>query len=252
MQTGDDSCPRCKAPVPLDVLGCPKCGQPLRKQRLLGEILLDEGIVTREQLETALAAQKRRLGEILVEIGACKAEDLDRAIQMQKMGRTQAEFYRRGLRIALIACLLLVCALTFFVLNLEQRTSTMLRMEKLELSSSEVAEMLDQTGEVNPVEAMRSLSVHLNDPSVVPVLKQALRNENWYVQMYAAMLVKESHNLQFVWPLIPLLVNRRPVAMAAQEALEALTDQKLGNSPSAWRDWARSQNLPVTRGPQSK
>jgi tetratricopeptide (TPR) repeat protein len=57
-----------------------------RRDRL-GDMLLKTGVITREQLDNAIAAQGRRnnlrLGELLVEQGALSAEDLNRAIRVQ-------------------------------------------------------------------------------------------------------------------------------------------------------------------------
>lgn len=48
----------------------------------LGEILLEQGLVTKEQIESALGKQKK-IGELLVEEGAIAKEDLDKALSIQ-------------------------------------------------------------------------------------------------------------------------------------------------------------------------
>lgn len=53
----------------------------------LGEILLDLGVITEEQLDHSLAKQREtgfRIGEILVEIGATNAHQISKALNYQK------------------------------------------------------------------------------------------------------------------------------------------------------------------------
>jgi type IV pilus assembly protein PilB len=53
----------------------------------LGELLIDLGIITRENLDKALSAQKHKegglIGEILVEMGFAKEEDIAQVITVQ-------------------------------------------------------------------------------------------------------------------------------------------------------------------------
>ncbi len=52
----------------------------------LGELLLDEGVISREQLSRALSAQKDRgglIGETLVELGYVKEEDIAQSLTAQ-------------------------------------------------------------------------------------------------------------------------------------------------------------------------
>jgi type IV pilus assembly protein PilB len=59
-----------------------------KKKKLLGEILVDLGLVTEEQVQQALEKQKQdksvRLGEILVDMGLVTQEDVAKAIWEQK------------------------------------------------------------------------------------------------------------------------------------------------------------------------
>ena len=60
-------------------------GRSMPRKRL-GEILLDEGLITEDQLNAAIEAQKKSgglLGEILVEMGAISERDIARAIVLQ-------------------------------------------------------------------------------------------------------------------------------------------------------------------------
>ena len=215
-------------------------------KRRIGEVLLDEGVVSREQLDEALRVQKRKLGEILVEIGACKPEDLDRAVELQKMGATRADIYRRYLRGALVVILLLVGGLAVALLRLEAKSHLLLRIEKEALRFDEVAGILNDPSSPHKFDALRSLSRHVKDARAVDLIGRALRNERWYVQLYAAMLAKDSGSKALVGPLIPLLVDEsRVVAPVALSALQGITGQTFGPSVKQWRAWAQANGIAV-------
>ncbi len=110
-------CPQCASPLPRDARTCPNCGVDLALIALLaerayleglpeaspfpttpeavvpriGEYLLEQGLLTAEKLETALARQKqmsdrgqrRLLGQTLVEMKLVDRETLDRAVTRQ-------------------------------------------------------------------------------------------------------------------------------------------------------------------------
>lgn len=217
-------------------------------QRRIGEVLVDEGVVTREQLEEALRVQKRKLGEILVELGACKPEDLHRAVELQKLGATRADIYRRWLRGALIVILALVAGLAVALLRLESSSHLLLRIEKEALQFDEVAAILADPDSPHKFDALRSLSRHAKDARAVDLIGRALRNERWYVQLYAAMLAKESGSKALVGPLIPLLVDEsRVVAPVVLQALQGITGQTFGPSVKQWREWAQANGVAVEK-----
>ena len=61
---------------------------PLKKviNKQLGELLMDFGVITQQQLEKALAVQKQKsglIGELLVELGFAKEEDIAQALTVQ-------------------------------------------------------------------------------------------------------------------------------------------------------------------------
>ena len=243
-----EPCPKCNGELGLDDLTCGSCGAPVRRQRRLGEILIDEGIISRDHLEEALRLQKRKLGEILVELGACKREDLDRAIELQKLGRTRADVYKRWLRVALFVILLLVVALSAVLLRLESDARLLVQIEKESLTVDEVASVLEEGGRFSKFDALRSLSHQLADPKAIALVERALRNEKWYIQLYAAMLAKQSKNRILVPALIPLLIDDKKVlAPLAHEALEEITGQKLEPTLKAWKDWAKASNIPLEK-----
>ncbi len=58
---------------------------PQSSPKLLGEILVDAGAVTQEQLEAALELQDKKVGEILVEKGATTPDKVDEALKKQEI-----------------------------------------------------------------------------------------------------------------------------------------------------------------------
>ncbi len=57
-----------------------------RSRPLLGELMIENGLITRDQLEDALRRQQhtfRYVGEILVEMGALSRRDLMRMLELQ-------------------------------------------------------------------------------------------------------------------------------------------------------------------------
>ncbi len=115
--TGAVTCPQCKRPVPRDAMSCPHCGVDLMMVALLaeraslegfpeaapipstpealvpriGEYLLNQGLITEDQLQVGLRRQAelsaqgdhRLLGKTLVEMGLVDRETLDRAVTGQ-------------------------------------------------------------------------------------------------------------------------------------------------------------------------
>ncbi len=55
-----------------------------KKEDLVGEILLDDGVVTQEQLDKALKDKGRKIGEILVDQGATTPKKIGKALEEQK------------------------------------------------------------------------------------------------------------------------------------------------------------------------
>ena len=110
-------CPQCERPLPGDAMACPNCGIDLALLSLLGEkayldgspkyapmdttpqwlvprigdFLLKQGEITEEQLNMALARQKKvtengervLLGQTLLQLGYLERETLDRAVTQQ-------------------------------------------------------------------------------------------------------------------------------------------------------------------------
>lgn len=70
--------------------------QPRNWRKPIGEILIDKGLITGEQLDEALALQRRqpgkKIGEILVRLGFVNLKDVIRA-HAEQLGM----FYESGL-----------------------------------------------------------------------------------------------------------------------------------------------------------
>ncbi len=64
-------------------------GKPEGESRegYLGEILVDDGVISQEQLDKALQEKDRKIGEILVDEGATTPDKIDRALQQQSLQR---------------------------------------------------------------------------------------------------------------------------------------------------------------------
>lgn len=212
-----------------------------RGRRRVAEILVDEEMISAENLERALGIQRQRLADVLVEIGACKPEDLDRALQLQKLGLTRAQRFRRLLRIALVAVLLLTLGFCALVLRLEASNLLLVRLQRADLGVEEVAKSVSDPESPYAAEALRSLASRLSDPRAIDVLVTALRSDRWYVRAYAAVLAKEAGARRLVPALIPLLADRNQIVVAtAHQSLEHLAGVKLPPSAQDWMAHARA------------
>ncbi len=70
----------------------PKDNSESSKEEYLGEILLDKGTITQEQLDDALEDGSKKIGEILVDEGVTTPEKVDKALNDQKpVGQILAE-----------------------------------------------------------------------------------------------------------------------------------------------------------------
>jgi hypothetical protein len=220
-----------------------------RGRRRVTEIMVDEEIISPENLERALELQKQRLADTLIEIGACKAEDLDRALSLQKMGLTRAQKFRRLLRVALVAVLVLTLGFCALVLRLESSNLLLVRLQRADLGVDEVARIVGDSESPYAAEALRSLAPRLSDPRAAGILTAALKHDRWYVRMYAAALAMEARNKELVPALIPLLADpNKLVTPVALQALESLTGARLPPTPQSWMELARSRGLAPVRG----
>jgi hypothetical protein len=59
-----------------------------QSKRKLGELLVQRGVIRRQQLEEALTQQRRKpgfIGKILVEMGALSEQELTKFLQLQRL-----------------------------------------------------------------------------------------------------------------------------------------------------------------------
>jgi hypothetical protein len=246
----DSSCPKCQKALAPGDLQCPSCGTPL-KQKKLGDILVEEGVITEDQLQEAIRTQNRKLGEILLESGVVRRTQLNRALKVQETTREPIEQVRLHLRIALVLVLVLTVCLAGAILRLEASAAQQLRLTQGSLSTDEVAAIFaSDTESANRFEALRSLTERLKEPRTAAILTDALRSDKWYLRLYAAMLAGDSGQKQLVGPLIPLLLDpKHYLSPAAHEALKKITGQALPPDAAAWRDWAKANGISVENKP---
>ena len=240
-------CPKCEITLATSDTTCPACGSAIVKQKRLGDILVQEGLITEEQLQEAVRAQNRKLGEILLESGVVRRTQLTKALKLQEATREPIDEVRLHLRIALLIALILSVGLAMTIMRLEAQAAQALKLEKGALSTDEVAAIFADENSPYKFEAMRSLAQRLKEPRSAELLAQALRSDKWYLQLHAAMLSAETGNKALVDPLIPLLLDpAHYVAPAAQEALKKITGQTtIPPDAHAWRAWAKSSGLPL-------
>ncbi|MEW6710236.1 MAG: chemotaxis protein CheA [Candidatus Riflebacteria bacterium] len=64
----------------------------------LGQILIEEGVVTQEQLDAALNRQKSVIGEVLVDMGAVDAQSVEKALIKQTEQNAQVSSISKGVK----------------------------------------------------------------------------------------------------------------------------------------------------------
>jgi hypothetical protein len=226
-------CHHCGAAVTGDEITCKSCGILIFRQRFLGEILVDEGLLPRERLDEAIRLQRRKLGEVLVEMGACKQDDLDRALRIQRLGRSRLDRYARYLKAALAALTITVVCLVFAVIRLQRYNEFLLRVQNEELTVAEVREVLHHDSYHSKFEALRSLNHHLTEPETVRLLSYALHNEPWYVRLYAVVLARKSKDPSLVPDLLKIIAeDPEIVAPVAHDAIREITEAQVGGVKS--------------------
>ena len=65
---------------------------------LLGEILINDGSVSKNDVDSALVEQKKPLGEILIEKGAATPKQIEQALKKQKAIKSQETVERRKVK----------------------------------------------------------------------------------------------------------------------------------------------------------
>lgn len=223
-------CHHCGEALQPGSTSCSRCGNQVFQQKFLGELLLEEGVITREKLSEALRLQKRRLGQILVDIGACQPEDLDRALTLQRMGRTRADVYARYLKVAFVLVVALSGALAATWFKFDRSNQFLKRMRQRELSVAEVSDVLSGSSSYSKIEALRSLAGHLNDPGALAVVARALRHEDWDVKLYGIALARKARSPSLVPDLMAIMsLDPDLVAPLAQDVSRAIAESRPGS-----------------------
>jgi signal transduction histidine kinase len=88
---GHLACPQCGQPLPLDARICPHCGVDLALVALLAERAYLEGLPATAPLATTPEALVPKIGEYLIDQGLISIEQLDRALRRQKQLADQGE-----------------------------------------------------------------------------------------------------------------------------------------------------------------
>ena len=84
-------CPQCEQPLPMDARLCPQCGVDLALLSLLGEKAYLEGVPKYTPIDTTPAWLVPRIGEFLIDQKVITKEQLDNALQMQRSRAEQGE-----------------------------------------------------------------------------------------------------------------------------------------------------------------
>ncbi|MDD5120563.1 MAG: hypothetical protein PHR84_04565 [Candidatus Omnitrophica bacterium] len=95
------------------------------KYRKIGQILVENGVLTKEQLEPSLTEQHRKIGQILAEKGVLTKEHIDAALVIQKK---EGGHLKKRVAV-LISVLILSCIL--FVVNLNNQLGIVIQEAKI-------------------------------------------------------------------------------------------------------------------------
>ncbi|MBI3273002.1 MAG: HEAT repeat domain-containing protein [Planctomycetes bacterium] len=110
---------------------------------------------------------------------------------------------------------------------------------------------LDDTSFTVRNEAVRALAVLGSPEAVNDILAKTLHDEYFLVRLNSAVALAHIKDPRAIEPLIGLLADtEKPVRKEAAYALENITGQKLGESPSAWRSWWDANHSTIHFGPQ--
>ncbi len=216
------------------------------RARYLGEILIDEGLLTQDKLEEALKLQKKQLGEILVELGHLQAQDLGRALEIQAQGKTRAQVYLRWLRLALMALAVVTAVGT---VALVQRLGDLRFREELEagrLSAEKVLAVLEDRGRApgERLDALASVANLKARDEQAFLLRRALRDPHWTVRMVALAQVRVLGVTGIEDDVIPLLLEPDgSVRAEAGRLLRERTGQSLPDDFKAWYHWAQQKGM---------
>jgi hypothetical protein len=215
-----------------------------RKQ--IGEILLETGLLSPEDLEEALRRQKRQLGQILVDMGKLKPEDVEGALHVQSVSMPRAERYLRYLRITLVALALVVVLATGLLYQQVLHMRLRDELDSASLSVPRVLRFLDEGSPGERLDALRSVSKFSKLDEKAVVLRQALGNSHWTVRLVACVGIRAEKLKDLVPDLIPhVLDGDRTVRREVLRMLQKFTGENFGEDFPAWARWAKAKGYQV-------
>lgn len=220
----------------------------MAEHRYLGEILIDEGLLSPADLEEALGHQKRHLGEILVELGKVRPEDVDRCLQLQTRGRTRAQRYQAYMRAALLAAGLASLVAGLAVWSLLRDMHGREALDRARLPGEAIAAILESGSVGQRMDALRSVSSLPRQEDQVAMLRKAMQDPGWTVRLLAAVTARALKLEGSVPDLIPLMLDEeQAVRDEARRVLRDLTGARPGREFEDWYKWGKAQGLTIVQ-----
>lgn len=219
-------------------------------QKYLGEILIDEGLLSPDDLETALKKQKKQLGEILVEMEVLAEEDLERALEIQSRGQTRAQIYLARLRVAVAA----LCVVSLLAAGAVWRAAQQARFDdEVEGGQLGLTRLMALVGDPGTraglrLDALRSVPNLARADEQAVVLRQALQDPAWSVRLFALTQVDGLGLKELCTDVVPLLLDETPaVKREAHRLLKEYTGQDFEDDFRTWYQWAKGQGWTVVQ-----
>ncbi len=164
-------CPQCEQPLPMDARLCPQCGVDLALLSLLGEKAYLEGVPKYTPIDTTPAWLVPRIGEFLIEQKVVSKEQLDQALHEQKARAQQGEEVLLGqtlIEMGFISREILDQALTEQIVNLHAavQESNRTLQQRVHQRTRELRNALQRLSEINQVKAnlISNISHELRTP----------------------------------------------------------------------------------------
>ncbi|MGD2162233.1 MAG: ATP-binding protein [Anaerolineales bacterium] len=164
-------CPQCEQPLPMDARLCPQCGVDLALLSLLGEKAYLEGVPKYTPIDTTPAWLVPRIGEFLIEQNVITKNQLEEALQQQKERAEQGQEVLLGQTLIEMGILnreTLDKALTEQIVNLHAavQESNRTLQQRVHQRTRELRHALQRLTEINQVKAnlISNISHELRTP----------------------------------------------------------------------------------------
>lgn len=214
----------------------------------LGEILLESGRVSREDIEGALKKQKMQLGQILIEMGKVTKDEVESALDLQSLPEPLSVRYRRWLRLALAALAVVVLVGSYGLYQHAARVRSEGLLDSGRLTAPQILRFLRAGTAGQRTDALRSVPGLKNADEKTFVLRQALKDRTWTVRLVALSTAKNLEIDGLIPELIPLLLDTNGILRReTHRALVALTGVDHGTSYPDWFRWAKGKGLEVAQ-----